>query len=805
MPMNGYSLWRQDAALTHLDPSAFDLISLDVFDTLLLRRCGPPEAVFERVAQAARAAALLDPSITDDAFVILRRRAEAQARQQARGAARGEIRLTDIYQQLGMPGVDRAALERLEREAERETVVANPILADFLRDLRRRGMPVVLVSDMYLEARDIRNLLDSAGIAAGRDYERLYVSCEHGASKAGGALFRMMLADRPGLPPARVLHIGDNPVTDKAGATAAGIQPLHYAPSERLVEMLRRETLLGYRSCGPLAASRGLAARGAVETEPEDRFWHGYGATVIGPIAVHYANWVVRDAAARGIRRIAPLMREGELLGQLMVMEAGRLGIDVEVTPLAVSRAALYLPSLTAFGEAEFRQLGAEIYLTVRDAAAMLDLGPLPEALRIHGDVPLVDLLGAEFGENAEGYRALRLFLLGETTQDRILARARQARGDLIAYLEEQLADAGPVALVDIGARGSMFERLARIPELKARYDFHGYIFYATPEALHRMAQGISLRTHMPLTARALERATVVYRSPQFLELLLNGEAETTAGYHRNADGRVVPVVSPAQLSDAQRRALRACRSGIFDYREQWARLAGAGSAWDAEVAPDSLLGILYRAVHLPTEEEARRIGRLTFDVNNGSPIIRPLCDDAAHQALESVCAAAPPALWLSLALQTRPSDVPWPQGTLALARAGHVEEMIDGAQGGFGHRTICRQLVHLVRSAGIDRFILCAAGGKGGMGPAFLDVAREAGIECVGYADLLVTDDGVGDGMELSLVEAAGQDCRDIVVASVGYGQAILAALRKNRREDGQALRCWWYDGASFRSDRLS
>ncbi len=798
--------WRWDSALAAIAPDEFDLFCIDIFDTLILRRWGPPETVFERVAQDARTAGLLDPSMTDDAFVIVRRQAEARARAWARTQGHSETGLADIYRALEVPGIDAAALERLERTVERRAAVANPNLVALLCDLRRRRKPVALVSDMYLGGTELEDLLGSVGILPGRDYDRLYVSCDHGASKAGGALFRVVLADHPGVPPSRILHIGDDPVTDKAGALAAGIHSVHYTQPGRSKEMLRRESLLGNASRGPLTLLRTLAGRRRTEQE-DDAFWHHYGASVLGPIAVHYANWVLRHAAARGIRRIAPLMREGELLGQLIAREAERLGMDVDARPLAVSRAALYLPSLTRFDEAEFRSLGSEIYLTLRDVMVMFGLDDLPHALTGHADRPLVDLLGAEFGEGADAYQAARSYLLAEGTKDRILAKARQARRNLVSYVETELADAGPVALVDIGAKGSMFERLSRMPELGERYDFHGYLFYATPDALHRMANGLRVQVHMPLAAAALERAKVVYRSPQFFELLLNGEAATTAGYRRDAEGRAVPVFLHMDIDAAQQRALRACHAGIFSYYDQWAALAernddGSGGAW--EVDPAVLLGILHRAVHLPTHEEASRIGRLVFDVNNGSPVRLPLCNNDARRVLAELCAAAPPPLWLSLALQTRPSELPWPQGTMALEQPGHIEEMIEGAQGGFGHRTISRQLVHMARRARVSRFILCAAGGMGGMGPTLLDVAHEAGLECVGYADLLVVGDGVFRQAELGLADAARQSCRDIIVVSVGYGPAIIDALKTNGKGDGRPLRCWWYDGTRFRTTRL-
>lgn len=794
---------RRDPVLSSIDLRTVDLVSLDVFDTLLFRRRGSPEEVFKATARAARAEGRLDPEITDDAFVVLRRQAEARAR----GRTGGEVGLSDIHGALRLPDTDADALRRLELAAEFEAAVANPHLVGFLRDARRLGKPVVLVSDMYLGERDLRALLATIGVRAGRDYDRLYVSGDRGVSKAGGGLFRVMLADRPSVAPAAVIHVGDDTVSDKAGALAAGIRPVHYAAPPRLTEIRRRELLLNERSTeGAMSAARLLAARRAagISGTDEEEFWFQYGATVMGPPAVHYADWVLRHASAKGIRRIAPLMREGELLGRLMSLEAERLGVDVTVEPLAVSRAALRAPSLIEFGEAEFRELTVELNLTLRDVSAAFGLGDPPERLVPHADRPLMNLLGGEFGESAEGFRLVREYLLSDAVRSRVTAEARRSREILLDYLRDRLGDEDRVALVDIGARGSMFKRLA---DISPDREFHGYVFYAVREALERLGEGVRLHSYMPLTASALERAAVVYRSPAFLELLLNGEADTTIGHGRDADGRAIPLFQPSVIDDTQRTALRRCREGILTYREQWADLASGGSdpaAFERDVDPERVLDIVHRAVHLPTSEEAERVGRLVFDVNNGSSARERICDGKARETLRRVRAEAAPSLLLSLSLQTRPSEVRWPQGALTLEHPGAIEDLIRGARSGFGHHVICGHLAHLARNAGVRRFALCAAGGWGGMGPAFLDAADEAGLVCVGYADLLTRIDVIGSLPPSTPAEAARMDCRDVVAVSVGYGRDIVAALRIGSRDDERPLRCWWYDGGRFRVDQI-
>lgn len=808
--MTDDDLWRRDAVLASIDLAGVGLVTMDVFDTLLMRLSGPPESIFARVAREARGRGAVEGWVTDDAFTLMRRDAEARARR----AAVGEVTLAAIYGHLRLDGADGAVLAALEREAEARATVANPYTLSFLRDLARRGMPAALLSDMHLPADAIAAMLEAAGIRRGADYECLYVSCEHGATKAGGGLFRRLLADRPGLAAASVLHIGDNPVSDQAGARAAGVRAVLYDPPTRCTAVMARERRLGLPASGPLPALRTLAALGAAggcDGGGSDGFWAEFGAVVLGPVAVHYAHWVLRDALARGIRRIAPLMREGGLLAVLMEREARRLGLDVAVRPLHVSRAALLLPGLADFGAAELERVAADsVHRTAGDLAALLGVGPLPHGLAGLEAVPLIDLLGTHRRDGGGAYARLRDWLLEPGRRTAVMERACAARAAVLDHLRQNLGEGGRAALVDIGARGTLVSRLVAIDAVRERYDPLGYVFYATPEALSRMAAGLPLRVCMPLAADCIERARIVYRSPQFLELLLNGEAETTVGYRRAADGRVAPVTEPAALADAQRAALRACHAGILHYAETCAR-AGVGAdavpGTDRDVDPAALLGILHRAVHLPTLEEAERLGALVYDVNDGSRAVRTLCDPAARRAVASLCATVRPALWPTFALQTRPSDVPWPQAALALEHPGHLDDLLDGARGDFGHRAVSRQLIDMAVASGGGSLFVCAAGGGAGMGPVFIETAREAGVALAGFADLLTPATGgfFAGVPALALEEAARQDCRNVAVVSVGYGAAILEALRAGTRGDPRPLACVWFDGTGFRRTILA
>lgn len=801
-PSGGFS-WRTDRVLAKLSLEGVALVTLDVFDTLLLRRSGGPRTVFPLAARLARQAGALEPAMSDEAFALLREAAEREARKA------GEVDLGRIYRCLPSGLGDPEHLAAAELEAERRLLAANPYLLDWLRELRRREMPVVLLSDMHLPGAELARLLAGCGVPADL-YEALWVSCDHGVSKANGGLFQALLASRPGLAAEAVLHVGDNAHGDVAVPRSLGFRTALYQPMPRLAGLLTRERLLGASLDTPLTLLRTLAAQGlpddAENGHADDRgFWTAFGALVLGPAVVHYADWVLRDAHAAGIRRIAPLLREGALLGELIAHRAAILGLPVTVHPLRLSREALRLPGLVGFAEADLRRLcGDGPVRTVRDVLRLLGLDGLPEAEELLGR-PAIDVLG-----EAKSFAALRRRLLDPATVTGIRARAEAARDRVADYVAQELGEPGDVAVVDFGARGTMAALLHGIPALSARYRMVHYLFYAVPDFFTNALAGFRHRLFMPVDPPTMERARLIYRSPQPLEILLNGEEETTVGHQRDiegpsGDGRIHAVTLPrADPPDAAwRRAVRACRAGIDHYR---AVANGLDAPADWPVPARDLIDLLHRVIHLPTPEEAERLGSLPYDWNDGTRLVRPLCDESARTAVRELSASVRPECRLAFALQLRPSLVPWPQGALTLEDPFHIEELCGGARLDFGHAAFCRQLLHQLAAQGGRRVVVCGAGGEGGMGTTFIELARNTTVQVVGYLDHLVALPG-GSFAGVPLLtpsDLTGESGIAFAVASTGYGRAIVASLNRACQAAGYDADCIWFDGAAFNLGRV-
>lgn len=181
-----------------------DIVSFDVFDTLITRKVLHPQDVFSLVE--IRAQAKIKQHIP---FRIERIRAEQEARDTS---GFQEVSIEEIYavlaKRLGLSEKQAQDLLSIELECEKQLACPRKDIRELCLELHRQKKPLLFVSDMYWSASAIREILVSCGYP--EDIE-IIVSCEHGGSKVSGVLWQKVFDRYPGK---RFLHIGDHPISD---------------------------------------------------------------------------------------------------------------------------------------------------------------------------------------------------------------------------------------------------------------------------------------------------------------------------------------------------------------------------------------------------------------------------------------------------------------------------------------------------------------------------------------------------------------------------------------------------------------
>src|ERR1700761_216735 len=208
-----------------------ELISTDVFDTLLLRTCRSERSRIlrgERLfsGMLADRGWRIDPDILVDARLSSQQLAFRELA--ARGCA-GEVRLTEIIsRQLKMFALPNSLVDErlaIEIQVEKSSLFANRALADILRQRKRFGTRLVAISDTTLPADAVTELIEhfhGAGLV-----DRVYSSADQDLTKRDGDLF-MAVARAENVAAERIAHVGDDLIADLRCPSALGISA-HYA------------------------------------------------------------------------------------------------------------------------------------------------------------------------------------------------------------------------------------------------------------------------------------------------------------------------------------------------------------------------------------------------------------------------------------------------------------------------------------------------------------------------------------------------------------------------------------------------
>lgn len=221
-------------------------LSVDVYDTLLLRGTRPELSRFGVIARAQHAALIAAglPSPGADALWRGRLRVHKAAYDAARAHGH-EVTLgrlvADLAAHAGLPQSALPVLAQAEVAAETRMVRPDRVMVRLVATVAR-DRPVVLASDMYLGAAEIGAILERH--APELAHLPLLVSSDLGASKLRGDMFAL-IADRLGVPPAAILHLGDDARADVAHALRAGCRALWWPrlPAWRLMHGVRKRTV----------------------------------------------------------------------------------------------------------------------------------------------------------------------------------------------------------------------------------------------------------------------------------------------------------------------------------------------------------------------------------------------------------------------------------------------------------------------------------------------------------------------------------------------------------------------------------
>ena len=441
-----------------------EIVSFDIFDTLIMRKIFSPEDVFRLLEEKVRVELKLDCEI-------------ANVRAQAASMCGSYATINEIYQYIKQQTnlIDKNIIDimQLEKDIDIDLCITRRDIADLYEYCLTCGKEVYLISDMYYTLQDIKRILDKCGVKVPDD-EHIWISCEKKADKVSGSLWekysKLVSKD------IRCLHIGDNKTGDAKNPVIYGIDS-YYIMSAK--DMLMKSSILELASsvntvsdsiCLGLVAAKLFnspfalcSTNGKVSYDDSEI----YGYCVYGPLLEKFLIWLYYNSRKDGIDKLLFFARDGYFLEKdyKVVSELLNDGYEQDWCYLPISRRLIYMATME--NEDDFKRVVAFPYV-----------GTFAEYMKSRFGI-IVTEVTSEYNNrqiNAVGDSKDILEWI-QPYKDEIIKKAKRERENYLRYLKTDgdMQKGLTYGTVDLGYYGTNQYYLQRLTGIKTK----GYCFYA--------------------------------------------------------------------------------------------------------------------------------------------------------------------------------------------------------------------------------------------------------------------------------------------------------------------------------------
>ena len=316
--------WRRslDAMLDSI--MRHDVVSFDIFDTLILRKVMLPQDIFRLVGEKVK---------SDVSFDYYNERLKAAAEHDD-----AYYTIDDVYDRLrdntGITDEQRDKLMQLEIDTEKDAAVIREDTFDALDFALSCGKDVWLLSDMYLTKQIILDILEAAcdkfqDREKGMLYQSLIekipddhilISCEEKRRKKSNDFWISFGQMFPA--GTTKLHIGDDPSGDYGVPKGFGIDTYPVLNTRDMMDIssIRMDDDKG----GIInSVAEGVFVSDILNSpfvlnenkgRPEIKTCRDFGRWVLGPVITKFLIWLIRTANSDGVGRLLFCARDGWFL-----------------------------------------------------------------------------------------------------------------------------------------------------------------------------------------------------------------------------------------------------------------------------------------------------------------------------------------------------------------------------------------------------------------------------------------------------------------------------------------------------------
>ena len=524
-------------------------VSLDLWDTILRRRCHPDEV---KLYTAQRLLFLLGDQLKDGTSTPMdlfyqRREIEYQiARQAVNKGLDDEYEIEEVLEACITRVADSTVTPRERKQLKDELVhseIRQEITVCFLdKDLLQLLQnytynELFLISDFYMSAGKIRQILAAQNVSL--PFSAIFVSCDTRLNKKSGRLFHHVL-DQLKTDPRSILHIGDNAHADIEMARKAGLRTCHFTGTNHHATRLDNERFFNDRCSSGHQAGLHLEQRlkkyaiSLQEDHQKNRlFQEGVDLSLI---FAGFALYIQEHCCRKKHQHVYFFTREGIFLKKIFDRLQQHNPFDLPpVTShlLPVSRLSTFFPSLREISCRELRRLWSQ-YHTQSMHSLFSSLG-----LDATDYISYFNKYGLDINKMiSRPWQDKRIQLLFNDPEFKdMLIKVQQEKRELFhRFCNARAFGVDSRALiVDIGWRGTIQDNIAYLfPDVTIDGIYLGLqkFFNKQPANAHKYA-------YIADANKGNTHPVLVHVMP--MEMLCYGPGGSTIGYREDTNGTVQP------------------------------------------------------------------------------------------------------------------------------------------------------------------------------------------------------------------------------------------------------------------------
>lgn len=519
----------------------FNIISFDVFDTLLKRNVMSPDVIFKLLGE------FVENEFGIINFSDIRKEVARQLLKK-----NPYLNIYELYQEFSrILGIDQSKSDIIllkEIELENKFITFNPEIKYVYDYCKSSGKKIMAISDMYLNSTIINEMLKKEGYKV--DY--LFVSCDMKAGKSDGTLFNQICKSLK-INKRNWLHIGDSFRGDYVGAKSVGLKAIHIDRS--IVRFNDIKYLKKINKTKTYSIQKTIINN---KIGQYDSYYKKFGYALVGPLLFGFTNWMIKCCKSKSINRVFFFSRDGYLLKK--AFDICNETQNIKSNYMYISRRAIRIPY-------------AVKYNSFSDIIKMLPPTKM-YSMRIFFDVlglepeNYIDLIGS-YGINGLDDEILLNDIktksefkeIYEKIKPDFLENAKREYEIFREYLN-QINFRGKCAIVDIGWRKTMQYYLENMPIYKENeLDVWGlYVGLADNGEKVKNAEGY-------IHDEECNTANSVAGFVGLMESIFLAQEGSTLRYHKK-DNVILPELLNYEYteSDIEFHALKEIQEGAVDF-----------------------------------------------------------------------------------------------------------------------------------------------------------------------------------------------------------------------------------------------